>query len=248
MSRVIDFVRQQVGKPYVFATSGPDSFDCSGLTLRAAKKIGLNLYHGASTQWARGHQEGAGEVYGYWGASGTIDTLPDKVAFLFNQDRARTDKIVMAHTGLYDGQGRVIQAGGYGGRGVHDNPVDRRRWSHWATLNDYWTGVDADMALVKGAEGSAVKAMQDKLTLLGYDLGKWGADGKFGAVTESAIRAFQADHALPVTGTWDEHDQAIADDSDEGINDPEPIDYTALANELAGIADRLKVIAAALEG
>jgi cell wall-associated NlpC family hydrolase len=31
MSKIINFARLQVGKPYVFGTSGPDSFDCSAL-------------------------------------------------------------------------------------------------------------------------------------------------------------------------------------------------------------------------
>ena len=51
MSKMISFARLQVGKPYVFGRSGPDSFDCSGLTKRAAAQIGLDLYHGATTVW-----------------------------------------------------------------------------------------------------------------------------------------------------------------------------------------------------
>lgn len=30
MSKIINFARHQVGNPYVFGRSGPDSFDCSG--------------------------------------------------------------------------------------------------------------------------------------------------------------------------------------------------------------------------
>ena len=63
---------------------------------------------------------------GYWSASGTIDTLPNKIAFLFNQDKSRTDKLVMAHTGIYDGTGNVIQAGGQY-PGVSDKPLNRKK-------------------------------------------------------------------------------------------------------------------------
>lgn len=39
MSKMINFARAQVGKPYIFGRSGPDSFDCSGLTKRALSII-----------------------------------------------------------------------------------------------------------------------------------------------------------------------------------------------------------------
>jgi hypothetical protein len=223
MSKIIDFARKQIGKPYVFGTSGPDSFDCSGLTKRASKQIGLDLYHGASTQYHRGIQEGRTDQYGYWGATGEIDSLPmDKVAFLFAQDKERPG--VMAHTGLYEGNNYVTQAGGYGGKGVHRDKIDKRRWTHWGTLNAYWTERDESMVLVKGAEGESVKAFQEKLILLGHDLGKWGADGKFGNATESAVKAFQADHALPVNGAWGEAEEVMAEDLLSIINEPEPIE------------------------
>ena len=51
MSKMINFARLQVGLPYVFGSSGPTSYDCSGLTKRAAAQIGLDLYHGATTVW-----------------------------------------------------------------------------------------------------------------------------------------------------------------------------------------------------
>jgi cell wall-associated NlpC family hydrolase len=40
----------QVGKRYVFATAGPDTFDCSGLTLYAWRTVGVGLVHYAITQ------------------------------------------------------------------------------------------------------------------------------------------------------------------------------------------------------
>lgn len=35
------------GKPYVFGEDGPDSFDCSGLTMDACKYFGVELIHSA---------------------------------------------------------------------------------------------------------------------------------------------------------------------------------------------------------
>jgi cell wall-associated NlpC family hydrolase len=40
---VVDTAMAQLGKPYVWAGSGPGSFDCSGLTQFAYKAVGVNL-------------------------------------------------------------------------------------------------------------------------------------------------------------------------------------------------------------
>lgn len=54
--------------------------------------------------------------------------------------------------------------------------------------------------LSKGMEGEDVKQLQKDLITLGYDLGKWGADGDFGEDTDKAVRAFQKDKKLTVDG------------------------------------------------
>ena len=259
MSKIIEFARKQVGKPYVFGKSGPDSFDCSGLTKAAGRQINLDLYHGATTQWLRGKQTGPPERYGYFDQTGPIETLPTgRVAFLFNQDKTAT-KLTMAHTGLYDGAGRVIQAGGYGGKGVHDNPLDRRRWSHWATLSPVWAQKDEDgfmdTTLIQGSIGEAVKQLQLGLISLGYDVGKnTQADGKYGPATAAAVKKFQADEGLTVTGIWTPEDQnaldnALADENGPPVNDDvPPVDKTGLLTELEGLNKRQAVIIAALKG
>jgi cell wall-associated NlpC family hydrolase len=43
--------RRQLGKPYVYGGSGPDVFDCSGLTAWAWRAAGVSLSHSAYTQW-----------------------------------------------------------------------------------------------------------------------------------------------------------------------------------------------------
>jgi cell wall-associated NlpC family hydrolase len=42
---------QQIGKPYVWATAGPRTFDCSGLMLYAWGKAGVTLGHFTGWQW-----------------------------------------------------------------------------------------------------------------------------------------------------------------------------------------------------
>jgi cell wall-associated NlpC family hydrolase len=45
------FALAQAGKPYVFAASGPASYDCSGLTMAAWGSVGVHLTHFAATQY-----------------------------------------------------------------------------------------------------------------------------------------------------------------------------------------------------
>lgn len=56
--------------------------------------------------------------------------------------------------------------------------------------------------LRKGSKGASVTKMQKMLIALGYDLGKWGADGSFGETTEKAVEAFQQDKGLEVDGVY----------------------------------------------
>jgi hypothetical protein len=48
--RAAAFACSQIGKRYVFGTSGPSTYDCSGLTLRAWKQVGVYLPHNAAMQ------------------------------------------------------------------------------------------------------------------------------------------------------------------------------------------------------
>ncbi|MBQ8382143.1 MAG: peptidoglycan-binding protein, partial [Clostridia bacterium] len=54
--------------------------------------------------------------------------------------------------------------------------------------------------LSKGNKGEEVRALQILLTGRGYDVGKAGADGEFGADTKTAVEAYQRDHGLSVDG------------------------------------------------
>ena len=45
-----------------------------------------------------------------------------------------------------------------------------------------------------------MKTLQEYLLTLGYDLGKWGADGDFGDSTELALKAFQKAAKIEVDG------------------------------------------------
>ncbi len=48
--RATYFALSQVGKPYVYATTGPATYDCSGLTRRAWQQSGISLPHFSGAQ------------------------------------------------------------------------------------------------------------------------------------------------------------------------------------------------------
>jgi NlpC/P60 family len=50
LAPVIAYVYAQIGKPYLWGGTGPDAYDCSGLTLRAYQTIGINLPHNSAAQ------------------------------------------------------------------------------------------------------------------------------------------------------------------------------------------------------
>ncbi len=48
----VAYARAQLGKPYVFATAGPNTFDCSGLTMAAWRAAGVSMAHYSGSQAA----------------------------------------------------------------------------------------------------------------------------------------------------------------------------------------------------
>lgn len=69
--------------------------------------------------------------------------------------------------------------------------------------------------LRKGSTGDAVKTLQTKLTALGYSFEPYGADGAFGSLTETRVKAFQLTAGISADGivgpqTWAALDKAKA--------------------------------------
>lgn len=85
----------------------------------------------------------------------------------------------------------------------------------------------------KGSTGAAVREYQEKLQRLGYDLGRWGADGDFGTDTYNAVVKFQRDHGLDADGeigpmTMEAIDQALdASLHEDGETSNRPVNTTA---------------------
>ena len=108
--------------------------------------------------------------------------------------------------GCPEGDWTLIEA-----RGVMYGVVRTRLLSrgsrYWGWMDKYFdysgapgATAPAERVLRNGCEGEDVRALQANLIRLGYDCGKWGADGDFGDATELALRAFQAAAGLAADG------------------------------------------------
>lgn len=53
---VVSYAMAELGKPYVWAAAGPNSFDCSGLTMYVYAKVGVSLPHSAQAQMGMGRR------------------------------------------------------------------------------------------------------------------------------------------------------------------------------------------------
>ncbi|WP_433202838.1 NlpC/P60 family protein [Dactylosporangium sp. CS-047395] len=51
--KAVNYAWAQLGKKYVFGAAGPNTFDCSGLTMMAWKAAGVTLPHNAAQQWGK---------------------------------------------------------------------------------------------------------------------------------------------------------------------------------------------------
>ncbi len=182
--------------------NGMLAHDCAQLTRWAAAAAGLKLPSGSKSQWTAVK----------WLKTGTIDTLPgSQVAFLY-----RVTASGVPHTGIYTGDGFVVDARGHR-EGVRRTLLASYGWTHWAILPGMEDAITIEeeikrgMTLKNGDRGSEVKAMQEQLIRIGCNLGKWGADGVFGAATEKAVKEFQSAAGHQVTGIWTDDTQAVMD-------------------------------------
>jgi len=85
----IDTAMAQRGKPYVWAASGPGSFDCSGLTAYAYKAAGISLPHSSALQSRTGQ------------AVSRADLQPGDLVFFYSP---------VSHVGIYIGNGQMVHA------------------------------------------------------------------------------------------------------------------------------------------
>ena len=93
--RAIQFAVGEVGKPYVWGGTGPTSYDCSGLMLRAYESAGVTLPRVARQQ--------------YWaGAQLPVRQAQPGDLLFWGYDTSNPDSI--HHVAMYLGNGRMVEA------------------------------------------------------------------------------------------------------------------------------------------
>lgn len=88
-AKALAFARAQIGKPYVWGATGPDSYDCSGLTQAAWKAAGVDLPRTTYDQVNAGR------------TVSLADAQPGDLVFFYDD---------ISHVGLYIGNGMMIHA------------------------------------------------------------------------------------------------------------------------------------------
>jgi len=106
---VLKVARKQIGDPYIAGRSGPDGFDCSGLTSYVyAKAVGKKL---PRTSW---------QQYRAAKKIARKDAQPGDLVFFFERGAH--------HVGVYIGNGKMIDAPQRGTR-VRVSPITGSWWS-----------------------------------------------------------------------------------------------------------------------
>ena len=89
-AQVAAFAKAQIGKPYVFGSTGPSSYDCSGLTYAAWKSVGVQLDRTSQAQFGDGV------------SVSQSDLQPGDLVFFYGSSPS--------HVGIYVGGGTIIHA------------------------------------------------------------------------------------------------------------------------------------------
>ena len=107
---------QRYGKKWL----GKPCYDCAQLTRDVARRAGVSLPSGATSQW---------RAAGIWKEKDVIDTLPNEAGlFLYTMRDGR-----MTHTGVSIGHGEEVDARGHA-YGVVRRPIRGTTFTHWARL------------------------------------------------------------------------------------------------------------------
>jgi cell wall-associated NlpC family hydrolase len=94
---VVSWAEEQLGKPYQYAAAGPNTFDCSGLTMDALAQAGITVIHNANAQWQQTKAHSVAEN----------QLAPGDLVFFAGSDGTLT---APGHVGIYVGNGEIIDA------------------------------------------------------------------------------------------------------------------------------------------
>lgn len=101
--KAIEFALAQIGDRYVWGASGPDGWDCSGLTSVAWSKAGVSLPHSSAQQYSSGDKVPRSQLQ------------PGDLVYFYSP---------ISHVGMYLGNGRMVHAPNPGRR-VEISPISQ---------------------------------------------------------------------------------------------------------------------------
>lgn len=108
LEQFIDALYSQLGKPYVFGSSGPDSFDCSGLVYYCLRQAGLNI--------GRLNAAGYSNYAGWQRIDGKENLIRGDLVFFYDDAYSR-----ISHVGVYLGNNSFLHASATAGSVVISN-------------------------------------------------------------------------------------------------------------------------------
>lgn len=178
-------------------------YDCIGFINSLLDDAGISHYGaGCTIMW--NHKAN-------WAQTGKIENLPEMVCLVFQQEPGNANK--MQHIGMYIGNGWVIHCSGT----VKKQKLSAYPWTHFGVLKglggDVPVPTPTRSTVRRGSTGEDVVYVQTRLIELGYDLSPYGADGKFGAKTEEAVKAFQRANGLELDGIVGKRTYAALDEA-----------------------------------
>ena len=176
--------------------------DCQGFVKEVFLKVGISFSGGGCTSmW---------NTDSNWKSKGPISEIPNQVCLVFQRDPSDSNK--MQHVGIYIGGWQIIECA----TTVRPSTTSKTAWTHYAVPKGLGgdTPMPTHATIRRGSTGADVVKCQQDLIQLGYDLSPYGADGKFGAKTEKAVKQFQAASGLKADGivgpmTWEALDAAV---------------------------------------
>ena len=111
--KVIELAKEQIGKPYLWGSEGPDSFDCSGLVYYVFKEsIDMTLPRTSRDQYKIGEEVSKSDLQ--------VGDL------LFSS--SRSDKVI-THVGIYMGDGKMIHSPN-SGKNVEISDISSNYWEN----------------------------------------------------------------------------------------------------------------------
>ena len=118
--KVIDIVKSQLGKRYVWGAEGPNSFDCSGLMKYAYGQVGITLNRVSSDQASNGI------------AVSRSNLQPGDLVF-FRGINSSSSSTRISHVGIYIGNNEFIHAANSKRGVVKDDLTESYYSSHYVT-------------------------------------------------------------------------------------------------------------------